>query len=114
MNNETQAPVFRAARKPSGLRFLAGPVRLLTAQFNSRNAVCLVALCVPALLVTAMLTLPGFIFNSPQHYEYFEFAKQLDQGSDRWIALGLSACCCLLCFAVPCDNSRVITCKRQG
>ena len=112
MNTQPHTPVFRAARKPSVLRFLAGPARLLTAQFNTWNAICLVALCVPALLVTALLTLPGIIFTSPQHYEYFEFAKQLNQGGDRWIAMGLSACCCLVCFAVPGDKTRVITLKR--
>jgi hypothetical protein len=83
------------------MRLLTGPVRLVTAQFTFRNAVCLVALSIPALLVTALLTLPAFLFNTPQHNEYFEFARQLDQGGDRWFALGLSACCSLLCFAVP-------------
>lgn len=114
MNTQPQPYVFRAARNQSALRFLAGPVRLVTAQFNFRNAVCLVALSVPALLVTALLTLPAFLFNTPQHNEYFEFAKQLDQGGERWFAMGLSACCCLFCFAVPCDNTPHITRKRKA
>jgi hypothetical protein len=85
----------------------------VTAQFNFRNALCLVALCVPALLATALLTLPGLIFTTPEHYEYFEFANQLDKGSDRWIAMGLSACCCLFCFAVPGEKTPEITLKRK-
>jgi|TARA_B110000037_G_scaffold197289_1_gene235290 hypothetical protein len=44
---------------------------LVTAQFNHRNAIFMTALCVPALLVTALLTLPAFLFNTPQHNEYF-------------------------------------------
>lgn len=114
MNTQPQAPVFRAARNPSVLRFLAGPIRLVTAQFSLRNGICLVALSVPALLVTALLTLPAFLFPTPQHNEYFEFARQLDQGGDRWLAMGLSACCCLFCFAVPCDRTPKITRKRKA
>jgi hypothetical protein len=52
-------------------------------RFNRRNAACLVAPRIPALLVTALLTLPAIRFNTPQHYEYFEFANQLDQCGDR-------------------------------
>ena len=116
MSTLPEQPVFRAApaRKQSALRFLAGPIRLVTAQFNRRNAVCLVALSVPALLVTALLTLPAFLFNTPQHNEYFEFANQLNHGGERWFAMGLSACCCLFCFAVPCDRSRVISYKGKS
>lgn len=111
MNTHPDPSVFRAAPKKTALRFLAGPIRLVTAQFNRRNAVCMVALSVPALLVTALLTLPAFLFNSPRHNEYFEFAQQLNQGGERWLAMGLSVCCCLVCFAVPCDHSRKITLK---
>ena len=111
--NTHPATVFRAAPPhPRPMRVISGPIRLLKAQFSIRNAVCLVALSVPALLVTALLTLPAFLFNTPEHNEYFEFAKQLDQGADRWVAMGLSACCSLLCFAVPCDNSRHIMRRR--
>lgn len=109
MSIESDAPVFRAARKPSAMRFLAGPFRLMTAQFDRRKAVCLVALSIPALLVTALLTLPALVFNTPQHNEYFEFAQQLNQGGERWLAVGLSACCSLFCFAVPCDETRKIS-----
>jgi hypothetical protein len=98
--SEYPTPV-RRPRSSIALRLLSGPVRLVKAQFNFRNAVCLVALSVPALLVTALLTLPALLFTTPQHYEYFEFAQQLDQGGERWLAVGLSACCSLLCFAVP-------------
>ena len=134
MNTRQHPSVFRAAPPKNALEspmsevvpvatrssfsaaahmFLTGFSRLVTAQFNRRNAVCLVALSVPPLLVTALLTLPAFLFNSPQHNEYFEFAQQLNQGGDRWFAMGLSACCCLFCFAVPCDHTRNITITRK-
>lgn len=91
----------RRPRTKHAFHLLTGPVRLVTAQFTRRNAVCLVALSVPALLVTLLLTLPALLFTTPQHNEYFEFAKQLDQGGDRWLALGLSACCSLFAFVIP-------------
>lgn len=100
--NATEHPTkVRRLRRNFALRLLTGPVRLVKAQFTRRNAVCLVALSVPALLVTLLLTLPALLFTTPQHNEYFEFAKQLDQGGDRWLAVGLSACCSLFAFAIP-------------
>lgn len=111
--NTDPVPEFRAVPSKPAHRFLTGPIRLVTARFNRRNAVCLIALSVPALLVTALLTLPAFLFLSPQHNEYFEFAQQLDRSGESWLAVGLSACCCFVCFAVPCDSSRVITRKRR-
>ncbi len=104
MNSYKQPASIRLLRSHPSLRYLSGPVRLVTAQFNRRNAIFMTALCVPALLVTALLTLPAFLFNTPQHNEYFEFAKQLNSGGDRWFALGLSACCSFLCFAIPADQ----------
>lgn len=104
MNTYKQPASLRFLRNHPSLRYLSGPVRLLTAQFNRRSAIFMTVLCVPALLVTALLTLPAFLFNTPQHNEYFEFAKQLNQGGDRWFALGLSACCSFLCFAIPTDH----------
>lgn len=112
--HHTPVPEFHAVGKPSAVRFLVGPIRIVTAKFNRRNAVCLVALSVPALLVTMLLTLPAFLFNTPQHNEYFEFARELNRGGDRWFALALSACCSLFCFAVPCDHSRTISLKGKG
>ncbi len=104
MNSYKQPAPLRFLRKHPSPRYLSGPIRLVTAQFNRRNAIFMTALCVPALLITALLTLPAFLFNSPQHNEYFEFAKQLNTGGDRWVALGLSACCSFLCFAIPSDQ----------
>ena len=89
------------------LRYLSDPIRLFTARFNRRSAIFMMALCVPALLITALLTLPAFLFNTPQHNEYFEFAKQLNTGGDRWVALGLSACCTFLCFIIPADQQDI-------
>ncbi len=106
MNTRKHPANFRRLRTNFVFRLLNGPIRLFKAQFTFRNAVCLVALSVPALLVTLLLTLPALLFTTPQHNEYFEFAKQLDQGGDRWLAMGLSACCSLLCFAIPAQDQR--------
>lgn len=100
--NATERPnEVRRPRRNIALLLLTGPARLLKARFTRRNAVCLVALSVPALLVTLLLTLPALLFTTPQHNEYFEFAQQLNRGGERWLALGLSACCTLFAFAIP-------------
>jgi hypothetical protein len=101
MNTHPHPIEDRRPRTSLALRLLTSPIRLVKAQFTRRNAVCLVALSVPALLVTLLLTLPALLFNTPQHNEYFEFAKELNQGCDRWLAVGLSACCSLFAFAIP-------------
>ena len=106
MNTRKHSANFRRTRTNFVFRLLNGPIRLFKAQFTFRHAVCLVALSAPALLVTLLLTLPAFLFNTPQHNEYFEFAKQLDQGGDRWFAMGLSTCCSLLCFAIPAQDQQ--------
>ncbi|MFK7852041.1 MAG: hypothetical protein AB8D78_13785 [Akkermansiaceae bacterium] len=84
--------------------YLKGPYRLVTAQFNRRNAIFMIALCIPALSLFLLLTLPGVLFVTPQHNEYFEFAKQLDQGGARWVAMTLATCCSILALAMPCED----------
>lgn len=104
MNLYNQPATVRFIRNHPTLRYLTGPVRLLTARFSRRHAILMVALSVPALLVTGLFTVPAFLFPTPQHNEYFEFAQQLNEGGERWIAMGLSACCSFFCFAVPCES----------
>jgi hypothetical protein len=109
MNYKKPAKNVRNFRICRAFRWIEGPKRVLTAKFNHRNAVFMLALCVPALVAIALYTLPGFLFITPQHHEYFEFAQELERSGERWIALGLSACCSFFCFAVPCDQSEEIT-----
>ena len=94
-------------------RILSGPVRLVTARFTRRNAFYLVMLSLPALAVTILLTLPGILFNTPEQNEYFQFAQVLDQGGERWLAMGLSACCSFLCFVIPSDPTSELTIERK-
>lgn len=83
MNGTEHPDEVRRPRTNLAQRLLTGSARLLSARFTRRNAVCLLALSVPALLVTLLLTLPALLFTTPQHNEYFEFAKQLNQGGDE-------------------------------
>ncbi|MEP2776884.1 MAG: hypothetical protein ABJQ29_11870 [Luteolibacter sp.] len=105
MSANTRIKSVHKFRISHALRWIEGPKRVLTARFNRRNAVFMLALCVPAMMAVALYTLPGFLFITPQHHEYFEFARELDRSGDRWVALGLSACCSFFCFAIPCDHS---------
>ncbi|MGJ8643707.1 MAG: hypothetical protein ACSHX9_09890 [Luteolibacter sp.] len=108
MNIHTPYNNVRNFRFTQALKWTEGPKRVLTARFNRRNAIFMLVLCVPALLAVALYTLPGFLFVTPQHHQYFEFANELDRSGERWVALGLSACCSFFCFVVPCDQSEKV------
>ncbi len=107
MNNDNLPATASGARLIP--RFLSGPARLFTARFSHRNAFYMVMLCLPALAVTILFTLPGILFDSPAQNQYFHFAQVLDQGGERWLAMGLSACCSFLCFMVPADPTGELT-----
>lgn len=109
MNIHTLAKNVRNFRISYASYCIEGPKRVLTARFNRRNAIFMLALCVPALFAVLLYTLPGFLFVTPQHHQYFEFANELDRSGGRWVVLALSACCSFFCFAVPCDHSEKVT-----
>ena len=48
------------------LMFFSGPKVLLTSRISGTCALVMILLCSPALLFSAMLTLPALIFQSPQ------------------------------------------------
>ncbi len=105
-------PRYPGLRKPSsaghsglmhylGLVFFSGPKVLLTSQISEECAAFMIIMCSPALLFSAILTLPRLIFQSPKQQAYYYFAKVLDQDPTCWIALALASLCVIVSLALP-------------
>ena len=83
------------------LALISGPKVLLTSQISVKCAAAMILMCMPALLLCAILTVPALLFESPQQNAYFYFAKVMEQDSTRWIVLLLTGLCVLLSLALP-------------
>ena len=93
-------------RFPSPFRLLclvlfAGPKRLLTERLSFKCAALMVLMCIPSLLICAMLTLPGLIFQSPHQQAYYYFSQMLVRDQLVWFVFGLTAACTVLSLAMP-------------
>ncbi len=97
------------ARSVAGLlklTFVSGPYLLLTSRLSAKSASMMILLCAPALLLTAMLTIPALLFPSPQQQAYFYFAQMINQDPTRWVILAFAAVCSILALAVPATDSK--------
>lgn len=83
------------------LTFIQGPTQLLTSRISGKCAAVMVALCSPALLFSALITIPTLIFQSPDQNAYFHFARVVEHDPSRWALLVLAAVCTLMALAVP-------------
>jgi len=83
------------------LTFISGPKVLLTSQISMKCAAAMTLMCMPALLLCTILTLPALLFESPQQNAYYYFAKVLEQDPTRWLVLLLTGLCVLLSLALP-------------
>jgi hypothetical protein len=83
------------------LTFFSGPKELLTSRISLKCAILMVLMCVPALLFCAMLTIPEWVFQSPEQQVYYYFSKMLNQDPTRWFVLALVGACAFVSLAVP-------------
>ena len=94
------------------LTFISGPWLLFTSRLSVNSALLMILLCAPALLFSAMLTIPALLFQSPQQHAYYYFAKVLDQDPTRWIILALATVCAVIALAVPAATAKPFTAVR--
>jgi hypothetical protein len=94
------------------ITFISGPWLLLTSRLSAKAASLMIMLCVPALLFCGLLTIPGFLFESPEQHAYYQFAKALDQDPTRWIILAVTGLCTLMALAIPATTVRPLTAVR--
>ncbi len=95
------------------LTFISGPFLLFTTRLSSKNASIMIMLCIPALLLAAVLTIPSMLFDSPEQNAYYEFAHAIDGDPTRLIILGLAGICAILALAVPATAPKPITAIRS-
>ena len=91
---KTNARTLRGAdRLPADRAELLVPIPrpnkifLLAGNYEKRKAAFVIAATCPILLATLFLTIPGFLFPTPRHNEFFHFANAL--GSDFTSAIPL-------------------------
>lgn len=81
--------------------FKTGISRLLNSRIDRKIAAIMATMCMPALLVSAILTIPGMVFRTPDQNAYYYFAVMLENDPIRWLALFLCAVTVVFSLAVP-------------
>lgn len=66
-----------------------------------KSATYIILLCVPALALFVSMTLPSWVFQSPDQEAYYYFARAFSNDLAKGYLLALSALCMLLVFAMP-------------
>lgn len=61
--------------------FVEGSKGLFNGHFNSRSAGFMIAAAIPGILIAAFLTIPGMLFQTPDHQAFYYFAKSLEGDS---------------------------------
>ncbi len=81
--------------------FIEGPLRTLKGRFSDRAAAFMIVGAMPAILGALFLTVPGFLFQTPQHHEFFYFAKIVEGDSASSLPMLLGAISSLFSFRFP-------------
>jgi hypothetical protein len=81
--------------------FIDGPRLLLTGHFSHREGAFIIISAVPALLAVALITVPAFLFDSPQHNAFYHFAQCLKGENTSLIPMAFGAITCLFSFRFP-------------
>ena len=80
---------------------------------NGKHAALMILLCAPALLFSAMLTVPALLFQSPQHQGYYYFSQVVNQDPSRWIIYAGASVCALLALIVPVTGPRPMAARGR-
>jgi hypothetical protein len=81
--------------------FIDGPKLLLQGRFSAREGAFMAVAALPAIIATLFLTLPGLVFDSPDHHAFFHFARNLQQEAVSALPLVLGALCSLFSLRFP-------------
>jgi hypothetical protein len=81
--------------------FIDGPRLLLTGRFTQREGAFIVMSALPALLAVALITVPAYLFNSPQQNAFYHFAQCLKADNTSLIPMAFGAVASLFSFRFP-------------
>ncbi|MFD0894886.1 hypothetical protein KBB96_04285 [Luteolibacter ambystomatis] len=89
-----------------------GPLMLVTGQVSKRTAAFMIAGAIPAILVALFLTVPNFLFCTPQHQAYFYFGRDLANSPLSLVPMLVAAICALIALSLPAVPSRRVCVRR--
>ena len=95
------------------MTFISGPILLFTSRLSVKSASIMIMLCVPTLLLTAVLTIPPLLFTSPDQNAYFQFAHTINSDPTRLLVLALAGICTVLALAIPASAPGPFTAIRS-
>jgi hypothetical protein len=104
---------FKGVMRLLRITFISGPFLLFTTRLSIRHAAMMILLCTPALILVSFLTIPTFLFSSPEHHAYYEFANILTKDPAQWFILPFAALCSMIALAVPATASKPFTAVRS-
>ncbi len=81
--------------------FIDGPKLLMKGKFSRRSAVFIAAAAIPAIAAALFLILPGILFPTPQHHEFFHFAKVITRDAVTLIPVAIGVISTLFCLRLP-------------
>jgi hypothetical protein len=81
--------------------FIDGPRLLLTGRFTHREAAFIAMSALPALLAVALITLPAYLFSSPQQNAFYHFGQCLKGESFALLPMAVGVVSSLFGFRFP-------------
>ena len=81
--------------------FIDGPKLLLKGKFSRRAAVFMAVAAFPAIAAALFLTVPGMLFPTPQHNQFFHFAKVISGDSITLIPVAIGVLSSIFCLRLP-------------
>lgn len=100
-------------RRFAGLVLITGPRKLMRSQLSARSSSFIMLLCIPAIVLFVLATVPTMIFQSPEQAAYFYFARTLSQDLSSGFILALSVLCMIFAFVLPAAEADSYTAIRR-
>ena len=81
--------------------FIDGPRLLLTGRFTHREAAFIAMSALPALMAVALITLPAYLFDSPQQNAFYHFGQCLKADNMSLIPMAFGVLSAFFSFRFP-------------
>jgi hypothetical protein len=81
--------------------FVEGPRLLLAGCFSRRAAGFMIAAASPAILAALFLTVPGLLFHTPEHNQFFHFARIIESEAASALPVILGMISSICSFRLP-------------
>lgn len=86
-------------------RLTAGPRALIEARYGKRQAVVLMLGSIPSILALILLTVPAFLFPTPEHRAFYQFAWSLTHEPVSFLPMLIGIVTLALCLRIPLEGN---------